>query len=191
MDLSDTFFSPRKRLQVDRLCTWRPSTEDQAISLALLRLVCNSGVFGLSTGPYQVAWSRLNKRRCLMVGWLMRWHVASCRGARGSHGFHELSMKSLHAFAAAASSSWFAGSDHHYWWPCSSPELKKSVRSDRVICLDCGKHFSVIKRHLMTNHQLTPEQYRRRWQLSPTYPFGCACLREDPIFPGEEVRIRS
>ena len=48
--------------------------------------------------------------------------------------------------------------------------VKKSVQSDRIICLDCGRHFSMIKRHLMTDHQLTPEQYRRRWQLSPTYP---------------------
>jgi predicted transcriptional regulator len=48
--------------------------------------------------------------------------------------------------------------------------VKKSVRPDRIICLDCGKHFSMIKRHLMVDHQLTPEQYRRRWQLSPSYP---------------------
>jgi hypothetical protein len=33
-----------------------------------------------------------------------------------------------------------------------------------------GKHFSMLKRHLMTDHQLTPDQYRQRWQLSPTYP---------------------
>ena len=49
--------------------------------------------------------------------------------------------------------------------------VKKSVRSESIICLDCGKHFSMIKRHLMIDHQLTPEQYRRRSQLSPSYPF--------------------
>jgi predicted transcriptional regulator len=47
---------------------------------------------------------------------------------------------------------------------------KASVRPDHLVCLDCGKHFSMLKRHLMTNHQLTPDQYRQRWQLSPTYP---------------------
>ena len=47
-----------------------------------------------STGSYQIAWSRLNKRRCLMVWWLMRGHVASWRGARGSHGSHELTRAS-------------------------------------------------------------------------------------------------
>ena len=48
--------------------------------------------------------------------------------------------------------------------------VKASVRPDHLVCLDCGKHFSMLKRHLMTDHQLTPDQYRQRWQLSPTYP---------------------
>ena len=48
--------------------------------------------------------------------------------------------------------------------------VRQSVRSDHIICLDCGKHFSMLKRHLMTDHQLAPDQYRQRWQLSPTYP---------------------
>src|SRR6478736_2834919 len=48
--------------------------------------------------------------------------------------------------------------------------VKKSVRSDRIICLDCGKQFSMLKRHLRTDHQLTPEQYRQRWGLPLSYP---------------------
>jgi len=48
--------------------------------------------------------------------------------------------------------------------------VRRSVQSDHIACLDCGKHFSMLKRHLMTDHQLTPEQYRQRWQLPPTYP---------------------
>jgi predicted transcriptional regulator len=48
--------------------------------------------------------------------------------------------------------------------------VRTSVRQDHLVCLDCGKHFSMLKRHLMTDHQLTPEQYRQRWQLSLTYP---------------------
>ena len=54
--------------------------------------------------------------------------------------------------------------------PTSAVPVKKSVRSDRIICLDCGKHFSMIKRHLMTDHRLTPQQYRQRWELPPSYP---------------------
>jgi predicted transcriptional regulator len=54
--------------------------------------------------------------------------------------------------------------------PIAAVPVKKSVRSDRIICLDCGKHFSMIKRHLMTDHLLTPQQYRQRWELPPSYP---------------------
>jgi predicted transcriptional regulator len=44
------------------------------------------------------------------------------------------------------------------------------VHQDHLVCLDCGAHFSMLKRHLMTDHQLMPDQYRLRWQLPPTYP---------------------
>ena len=54
--------------------------------------------------------------------------------------------------------------------PEPAVSVRASVRQDHLVCLDCGKHFSMLKRHLMTDHQLTPEQYRQRWQLSPTYP---------------------
>src|ERR1700750_2627762 len=52
--------------------------------------------------------------------------------------------------------------------PEPAVSVKTSVRQDHLVCLDCGKHFSMLKRHLMTDHQLTPEQYRERWRLSPT-----------------------
>ena len=48
--------------------------------------------------------------------------------------------------------------------------IKKSVQPDRIICLDCGKQFSTLKRHLRTDHQLTPQEYRQRWDLQPAYP---------------------
>ena len=43
--------------------------------------------------------------------------------------------------------------------------IKQSVRPGHVVCLECGKNFSMIKRHLMSDHQLTPERYRKRWEL--------------------------
>ena len=49
-------------------------------------------------------------------------------------------------------------------------EVKKSVRPDHLVCLECGKHFSMLKRHLATDHQLTPELYRQKWRLPATYP---------------------
>jgi predicted transcriptional regulator len=48
--------------------------------------------------------------------------------------------------------------------------IKKSVFGDHIVCLDCGKHFSMLKRHLMTDHQVTPNQYRQKWGLPSSYP---------------------
>jgi predicted transcriptional regulator len=48
--------------------------------------------------------------------------------------------------------------------------VKRSVFADHVVCLDCGKRLTMLKRHLMTDHKLTPEQYRQRWELPLSYP---------------------
>ncbi len=48
--------------------------------------------------------------------------------------------------------------------------VKQSVRSDRIVCLEDGKSFSMLKRHLMTDHKMTPQQYREKWGLSRDYP---------------------
>jgi predicted transcriptional regulator len=47
---------------------------------------------------------------------------------------------------------------------------KKSVHDDYIICLEDGKKFKSLKRHLMTHYGLTPEQYREKWGLDPSYP---------------------
>jgi predicted transcriptional regulator len=54
--------------------------------------------------------------------------------------------------------------------PKPAVSVRASVHQDHLVCLDCGKHFSMLKRHLMTDHRLTPGQYRLRWQLASTYP---------------------
>lgn len=48
--------------------------------------------------------------------------------------------------------------------------IDASVGKDAIICLDCGKSFKTLKRHLSTSHGLTPADYRARWQLSKEYP---------------------
>jgi predicted transcriptional regulator len=48
--------------------------------------------------------------------------------------------------------------------------IKRSVTDDAIVCLDCGKKLKMLKRHLTTDHGLTPEQYRARWGLRPDYP---------------------
>ncbi len=47
---------------------------------------------------------------------------------------------------------------------------KKSVHDDYIICLEDGMKFKSLKRHLMSHHGLTPEQYRERWGLSASHP---------------------
>jgi predicted transcriptional regulator len=54
--------------------------------------------------------------------------------------------------------------------PVPAVSVKDSISPTRVVCIDCGKGFSMLKRHLMTDHQLTPEQYRQRWGLPISYP---------------------
>jgi predicted transcriptional regulator len=58
--------------------------------------------------------------------------------------------------------------------PDPAVPIKQSVRPDHIACLECGKQFSMIKRHLVTDHELTPEQYRQRWGLRASYPLVAA-----------------
>ena len=48
--------------------------------------------------------------------------------------------------------------------------LKKSVRPDHIVCLEDGKKFKSLTRHLAAVHNLTPDQYRERWRLPFDYP---------------------
>jgi predicted transcriptional regulator len=48
--------------------------------------------------------------------------------------------------------------------------IKKSVTDEYIICLEDGKRFKSLKRHLRTHYKLSPDQYRAKWKLPPTYP---------------------
>ena len=48
--------------------------------------------------------------------------------------------------------------------------VKKSIAPDYIICLEDGKKFKSLKRHLRTQYKMTPEQYREKWGLGPDYP---------------------
>jgi predicted transcriptional regulator len=48
--------------------------------------------------------------------------------------------------------------------------VKKSVTPDYIICLEDGKKLKMLKRHLKTAFNMTPEQYRERWGLAADYP---------------------
>lgn len=48
--------------------------------------------------------------------------------------------------------------------------VRRSVRRDYVVCLDCGHRAQMLRRHLTTTHGLSTEQYRARWNLKPDHP---------------------
>ena len=62
--------------------------------------------------------------------------------------------------------------------PASEPEapptpavsIKKSITDDYIVCLDCGKSQKMLKRHLTTAHEMTPGDYRAKWNLGHDYP---------------------
>lgn len=54
--------------------------------------------------------------------------------------------------------------------PVPAVNPKNSVRPDYIVCLEDGKRFKSLKRHLMSTFKLTPEQYRRKWGLADSYP---------------------
>jgi predicted transcriptional regulator len=48
--------------------------------------------------------------------------------------------------------------------------VKKSITADYIVCLEDGKKFKSLKRHLRTQYNMTPDQYREKWSLPPDYP---------------------
>ena len=54
--------------------------------------------------------------------------------------------------------------------PSPAVPVKRSITPDYLICLEDGKKLKMLKRHLKTAYDMTPEQYRDRWGLAPDYP---------------------
>ena len=58
--------------------------------------------------------------------------------------------------------------------PEKAPEpavsVRASIKPDHIVCLEDGKKLKMLKRHLMTHYNMTPEQYRQRWNLPADYP---------------------
>lgn len=54
--------------------------------------------------------------------------------------------------------------------PTPAVPVKKSVTPDYIICLEDGKKLKMLKRHLKTAYNMTPEEYRERWGLPADYP---------------------
>jgi len=62
--------------------------------------------------------------------------------------------------------------------PAADPEVKQepavsvraSIKPDFIVCLEDGKKLKMLKRHLMTHYQMTPDDYRAKWNLPADYP---------------------
>ena len=58
--------------------------------------------------------------------------------------------------------------------PEAKPEpkvpIRSSIKPDYIVCLEDGKRLKMLKRHLMTHYQMTPDQYRQKWGLNSDYP---------------------
>lgn len=86
--------------------------------------------------------------------------------------------------------------------------IRRSVQPDYLICLEDGKKLKMLRRHLKTAFNMTPEEYRAKWNLSPNYPMvapnyakqrsdlakqfrlGRRAKEEEPVKPAPKTRGR-
>lgn len=54
--------------------------------------------------------------------------------------------------------------------PEPAVSIRSSVKPDYIVCLEDGKKLKMLKRHLMTHYQMTPDEYRQKWGLNADYP---------------------
>ena len=62
--------------------------------------------------------------------------------------------------------------------PEPAVSVRSSVKKDNIVCLDCGKKMKMLKRHLATEHDMTPAEYRERWDLGADYPMVAPAYAE-------------
>jgi predicted transcriptional regulator len=62
--------------------------------------------------------------------------------------------------------------------PKPAVSVRSSVKTEHLVCLDCGMELKMLKRHLMTHHSMTPDQYKARWSLSNDYPLVAPAYAE-------------
>ena len=62
--------------------------------------------------------------------------------------------------------------------PEPAVSIRNSVKNDHIVCLEDGKKLKMLKRHLATRYNMTPEQYRARWNLPADYPMVAPAYAE-------------
>jgi predicted transcriptional regulator len=90
-------------------------------------------------------------------------HLANNKVSSGE--LPELIRSVVHALAAAS-----AGEPAPAPRPEAAVPSKKSVTPDYIICLEDGRKLKMLKRHLRTTYEMSPDEYRKRWNLPADYP---------------------
>jgi predicted transcriptional regulator len=76
-------------------------------------------------------------------------------------------INQVHTALARASSG---GGGHSTGATKPAVAIKKSITADYIVCLEDGKQFKTLKRHLRSTYNMAPEQYRQKWGLAADYP---------------------
>ncbi|WP_295635190.1 MucR family transcriptional regulator [Novosphingobium sp.] len=62
--------------------------------------------------------------------------------------------------------------------PEPAVSIRTSIKNEYIVCLEDGKKLKMLKRHLMTRYNMTPDQYRTRWNLPADYPMVAPAYAE-------------
>ena len=73
--------------------------------------------------------------------------------------------------------------------PEPAVSIRASVKNDHIVCLEDGKKMKMLKRHLMTDHGLTPAEYRTRWGLPGDYPMVAPDYAEKRRMLAKEIGL--
>jgi predicted transcriptional regulator len=57
--------------------------------------------------------------------------------------------------------------------PVPAVAIRSSIKPDYIVCLEDGQKLKMLKRHLMTHYEMTPDDYRQKWGLPADYPMVC------------------
>jgi len=73
--------------------------------------------------------------------------------------------------------------------PEPAVSIRASVKNDHIVCLEDGRKMKMLKRHLMTDHGLTPAEYRARWGLPADYPMVAPDYAEKRRLVAKEIGL--
>jgi predicted transcriptional regulator len=76
-------------------------------------------------------------------------------------------IRTIHESLAALSGAKVAAASEP---PTPAVPIKKSITPDYIVCLEDGKKLKMLKRHLRSTYNMTPDEYRHRWSLPADYP---------------------